>query len=137
MRRYIIKRLFMLIPILLGVSLLVFSIREDYIRSAKAKGVPNKVVTYRHALQNALLPVITTIGNSFGVVLSGSAIAENVFSLPGLGSLVVLSIKAKDTPSVMACVLFQAFFFAIVMLLVDIVYALVDPRIKAKYTKKK
>ena len=112
-------------------------IREDYVRSAKAKGVPNKVVIYRHALQNALLPVITTMGNTFGVVMGGSAVAENVFSLPGIGSLIVLSITAKDTPTVMAIVLFQAFFFAVVMLIVDLIYAMVDPRIKAKYAKKK
>lgn len=110
-------------------------IREDYVRSARAKGVPEKVVVYRHALQNALLPVITTIGNTFGGVLGGSTIVESVFTLPGLGSLLVLSIKAKDQPTVIASVTFLAFFFALVMLLVDIIYAYVDPRIKAKYEK--
>lgn len=112
-------------------------IREDYVRSARAKGVPERVVVYRHALQNALLPVITTIGNTFGGVLGGSTVVESVFTLPGLGSLLVLSIKAKDQPTVMASITFLAFFFAIVMLVVDIIYAYVDPRIKAKYEKVK
>lgn len=110
-------------------------IRDDYVRTAKAKGVPNRVVIYRHALQNALLPIITTIGSTFGFVLGGSVVAENVFSMPGLGSLIVLSIKSKDEPAVLACVLFQAFFFAIVMLVVDILYAYADPRIRSKYLK--
>ncbi len=118
-------------------STMLECIREDYIRSARAKGVPNRKVIYQHALQNALLPVITTIGSTFGTVLGGSTVCENVFSLPGIGSLIVLSIKAKDEPTVMACVLFLAFFFAVVMLIVDIVYAFIDPRIKAKYAAAK
>ena len=116
-------------------STMLEEIRQDYVRTARSKGVPDKVVTYKHALKNALLPVITTIGSSFGAILGGSVIAESVFNLPGLGSLIVLSIKAKDTPSVLASVLLLAFFFAIIMLIVDLVYAFIDPRIKAKYQK--
>ncbi|HHU70220.1 MAG TPA: ABC transporter permease [Thermoanaerobacterales bacterium] len=114
-------------------STMLESIRQDYVRTAKSKGVPNNKVIYQHALKNALLPVVTTIGSSFGQILGGSVIAESVFSLPGLGSLIVLSIKAKDTPCVLASVLLLAFFFAIIMLVVDLVYAFIDPRIKAKY----
>lgn len=75
------------------------------------------------------------IGSAFGAILGGSVIAESVFNLPGLGSLIVLSIKAKDTPSVLASVLLLAVFFALIMLIVDLVYAFIDPRIKAKYAK--
>jgi len=110
-------------------------IRQDYIRTAKAKGVPINVITYKHALKNAMLPVVTTIGQNFGAILGGSVIAESVFSLPGIGSLVILGIRSKDTPTVIASVLMIAFFFAIIMLFVDLIYAFIDPRIKAKYAK--
>ena len=116
-------------------STMLEEIRHDYVRTARSKGVPEKKVIYGHALKNALLPVITTIGSAFGAILGGSVIAESVFNLPGLGSLIVLSIKAKDTPSVLASVLLLAVFFALIMLIVDLVYAFVDPRIKAKYAK--
>jgi peptide/nickel transport system permease protein len=116
-------------------STMLEEIRQDYIRTAKAKGVPDNVVTYKHALKNALLPVITTIGQNFGAILGGSVVAESVFSLPGIGSLVILGIKSKDTPTVIASVLVIAFFFAIIMLVVDLLYALIDPRIKEKYSK--
>lgn len=116
-------------------STMLEEIRQDYVRTARSKGVPEKKVIYGHALKNALLPVITTIGSAFGAILGGSVIAESVFNLPGLGSLIVLSIKAKDTPSVLASVLLLAVFFALIMLIVDLVYAFIDPRIKAKYAK--
>ena len=118
-------------------STMLESIREDYVRTARAKGVPQRKVTYQHALKNALLPVITTIGSAFGACLGGSIILENVFAIPGLGTLIVLSIKSKDIPSMLACVLISAAFFAGVMLLVDVAYAFIDPRVKAKYVKKK
>lgn len=114
-------------------STMLEEIRQDYIRTARAKGVPNNIITYKHALQNALLPVVTTIGQNFGAILGGSVVAESVFSLPGIGSLVILGIKSKDTPTVIASVLMIAFFFAMIMLIVDLLYAFIDPRIKAKY----
>ena len=116
-------------------STMLEEIRQDYIRTAKAKGVPINVITYKHALKNAMLPVVTTIGQNFGAILGGSVIAESVFSLPGIGSLVILGIRSKDTPTVIASVLMIAFFFAIIMLFVDLIYAFIDPRIKAKYAK--
>lgn len=116
-------------------STMLEEIRQDYVRTAKAKGVPDKVITYKHALKNALLPVVTTIGQNFGAILGGSVVAESVFSLPGIGSLVILGIRSKDTPTVIACVLLIAFFFAIIMLVVDLLYAFIDPRIKAKYAR--
>ena len=109
--------------------------RDHYVRTAKAKGVPDNVVTYKHALKNALLPVVTTIGQNFGAILGGSVVAETVFSLPGIGSLVILGIRSKDTPTVIASVLLISIFFAIIMLAVDMLYAFIDPRIKAKYVK--
>ena len=114
-------------------STMLEEIRQDYVRTARAKGVPENVVTYKHALKNALLPVVTTIGQNFGAILGGSVVAESVFSLPGIGSLVILGIRSKDTPTVIASVLLIAVFFAVIMLVVDILYAFIDPRIKAKY----
>lgn len=118
-------------------STMLEEIRREYVRTARSKGVPERKVIYKHALTNALLPVITTIGSCFGSILGGSVIAESVFNLPGLGSLLVLSIEAKDTPGVLASVLLMAVFYAIIMLVVDLLYAFVDPRIKAKYIVKK
>lgn len=110
-------------------------IRSDYIVTAKAKGVPQRVITYTHALKNALLPVITTVATSFGGLLGGAIITESVFNMSGLGSLIVLSIKMMDTPTVMAAVILLAVMFTLIMLVVDLIYAFIDPRIKAKYTR--
>lgn len=79
--------------------------------------------------------MVTTIGQNFGAILGGSVVAETVFSLPGIGSLVILGIRSKDTPTVIASVLLISIFFAIIMLAVDMLYAFIDPRIKAKYVK--
>ena len=108
-------------------------IRQDYIRTARAKGVKQRVVITRHALRNALIPVITVIGLQFGYLLGGAVLTETVFSWPGVGTYLVNSIKAKDTPSVMGCVIVFSIAFSIVHLLVDLLYAFVDPRIKSKY----
>ncbi|MBQ6582584.1 MAG: ABC transporter permease [Mogibacterium sp.] len=114
-------------------STMLETIRSDYIRTARSKGAPEKVVIWKHALKNALLPVITSMGMNFGAGLGGAVIIETVFGMPGLGLLIVNSIRQKDTPTVMAATLFLAFLFCIVMLIVDILYAYIDPRIKAKY----
>ncbi len=116
-------------------STMLECIRQDYITTAKAKGIPQRKIIYSHALKNALLPVITTVATSFGGLLGGAIITESVFSLPGLGSLIVLSIKLKDTPSVMASIILLAILFSLIMLLVDLIYAFSDPRIKAKYMR--
>ena len=110
-------------------------LRQDYITTAKAKGVPAKKIIYGHALKNALLPVITSVATSFGGLLGGAIIIESVFNMNGLGSLIVLSIKMKDTPTVMAAIILLAIWFSLLMLLVDLIYAFIDPRIKAKYSK--
>ena len=108
-------------------------IRQDYIRTAQDKGMKQRVVITRHALRNALIPVITVIGLQFGYLLGGAVLTETVFSWPGVGTYLVNSIKAKDTPSVMGCVIVFSIAFSIVNLLVDLLYAFVDPRIKSKY----
>lgn len=108
-------------------------IRQDYIRTAQAKGMKQRVVITRYALRNALIPVITVIGLQFGYLLGGAVLTETVFSWPGVGTYLVNSIKAKDTPSVMGCVIVFSIAFSIVNLLVDLLYAFVDPRIKSKY----
>lgn len=108
-------------------------IRQDYIRSAKAKGVSKNKVIYKHALKNALIPVVTVIGLQFGSLLGGAVLTETVFSWPGIGQFLVASIKAKDTPSVLGCVIIFSICFSIVNLAVDILYAYIDPRIKSKY----
>ena len=108
-------------------------IRQDYIRTAKAKGVPQKKVINKHALKNALIPVVTVIGLQFGSLLGGAVLTESVFSWPGVGTFLINSIKAKDTPAVLGCVIIFSICFSIVNLVVDILYAYIDPRIKAKY----
>ncbi len=108
-------------------------IRQDYIRTAKAKGVSHRKVINKHALKNALIPVVTVIGLQFGALLGGAVLTEAVFAWPGLGTYLVNSIKAKDTPAVLGCVIIFSICFSIVNLCVDLLYAYIDPRIKSKY----
>lgn len=108
-------------------------IRQDYVRTARAKGQKEKVVIGRHALKNALIPIITVIGVQFGYLLGGAILTEVVFSIPGVGRLMVESIKMRNYPVVQGGVLYIAIAFSLVNLLVDLLYAYVDPRIKAQY----
>ncbi|MGN0159733.1 MAG: nickel ABC transporter permease [Brotaphodocola sp.] len=108
-------------------------IRQDYIRTAKAKGVSHNKVINKHALKNALIPVVTVIGLQFGSLLGGAVLTETVFAWPGVGTYLVNSIKAKDTPAVLGCVIIFSICFSIVNLCVDLLYAFIDPRIKSKY----
>lgn len=108
-------------------------IRQDYIRTARAKGLSERVVINRHALKNALIPVITVIGLQFGYLLGGAVLTETIFSWPGVGRLIVEAIRQKDFPVVQGGVLLLAITFSIVNLVVDILYAYIDPRIKAQY----
>lgn len=117
-------------------STMLETIRQDYIRTARSKGATEKIIIWRHALKNALLPVVTVIGSEFGGLLGGAILIESVFGLPGLGSLVVNSIRTKDVPQVMAATLFIAFIFCIVLLANDIAYAYIDPRVKARYEQR-
>lgn len=110
-------------------------IRADYIVTARAKGASERAVTYKHALRNALIPIVTQAGASFGVLLGGALINETIFSIPGLGSYMVTAIKARDYPAIQGAVVLVAVSFGIVMLVVDILYAMIDPRIRAQYKK--
>lgn len=108
-------------------------VRQDYIRTAKAKGVNKKTVIRKHALRNALIPIVTVVGLQFGHMLGGMVLTETVFSIPGMGRLMVDSIKSKDTPMVLGCIITLATVFSLVNLCIDILYAFIDPRIKSVY----
>lgn len=108
-------------------------IRQDYIRTAKAKGQEERVITRKHALANALIPITTVIGTQFGQLMGGALMTEVIFSIPGIGRLMVDSIKMRDIPLVMGSVLFVAVTFALVNLIVDILYTFIDPRVKSQY----
>lgn len=110
--------------------------RQDYIDTARAKGVKESVVTVKHMLSNALIPIITVVGLQFGQLLGGSIITETVFAWPGIGRFTIEAIKMKDTPTVLGCVIFLSVMFSVVNLLIDILYAFVDPRIKSQYKAK-
>ncbi|MDE1549276.1 ABC transporter permease [Jeotgalibaca caeni] len=106
---------------------------QDYIRTAHAKGVSDGTVTFHHALRNALIPVVTVIGLQFGALLGGAVLTETIFSINGIGTMMVNSIRTRDTMMVQGGVLFIAFIFTVVNLCVDILYAYIDPRIRAQY----
>ncbi|MCD8511242.1 MAG: ABC transporter permease [Bacillus sp. (in: Bacteria)] len=105
-------------------------IKQDYMRTAEAKGVNVVRLIQGHGLQNALIPVITLIGLQFGHLLAGAVVTETVFALPGIGSLAIEAIATRDMPTVQGLVLFMAFMFIIVNLFIDIIYSMIDPRIK-------
>jgi len=105
-------------------------LRLDYVRTAKAKGLGWSKVTLRHALKNAMIPVITTIGTAFGVLLGGAVIVEIVFTYPGLGRLVVLAVQRRDYPLVQGALLMTSVIYVVVNLAVDLLYSVFDPRIK-------
>ncbi len=115
-------------------SSMLETIRADYIRTARAKGATERKVIWGHAMKNALLPVITVTGMNFGGLIGGAVVCESLYALPGLGNFLLTSIRQKDIPSVMGSTMFLAAVFSLIMLIVDILYALVDPRIKSKYT---
>lgn len=111
-------------------------IRQDYVITARAKGQKERVITYHHVFRNALIPIITAAGSAFGIALCGAVITEQVFSIPGLGNLMVNAITTRDYPLVRGSVLLLAVSFSLVNLLVDLLYACVDPRIKAQFAGK-
>lgn len=105
-------------------------LRQDYVRTARAKGVGERVVIYRHALKNAMIPILTVFGLEFGYNLGGAVLTETVFSLPGVGRLIVEGIFARDYPVVQGALLLVATTFVLVNLLTDVAYAFFDPRIR-------
>jgi len=105
-------------------------LRQEYIRTARSKGLHERIVLVRHCLKNAFLPVITVVGIQIGYLLGGTVIVEHIFSLPGLGRLVVYAIYQRDYAVTQGALLFMAFAFAVTNLVVDVVYATIDPRIR-------
>lgn len=103
---------------------------EDYIRTARAKGLSGRPVIFKHALRNALIPVVTTAGVQFGALLGGAVVVETIFSLPGLGLLAINAIQARDIPVIQGSVLVFSLCFVLVTLLVDLLYAVINPRVR-------
>jgi len=108
-------------------------VRQDYIRTVRAKGQKELAIIFNHTLRNSLIPIITIIGLQFGILLGGALLTESVFSIPGIGRLMVDSIKARDYPIVQGGVLVIAVAFSVVNLIVDLIYGFVDPRIRSQY----
>jgi peptide/nickel transport system permease protein len=111
-------------------SSMIEVLQEDYIRTSRAKGLAERLVLWRHGLKNALIPVVTMIGLIFGGMLAGAVVTETVFSRPGVGRLVVAAILSKDYPLVQGCVLFLSVVYLAVNLVVDVLYAWLDPRVR-------
>lgn len=112
-------------------------IRQDYIRTARAKGLSERVVVWKHALKNALIPVVTVVGSALGMTVGGSVIVESIFSIPGIGLYMMTGINNRDYNIINGTVVVMSACICIANLLVDILYAYIDPRIKAQYTVKK
>ena len=108
-------------------------IRQDYIRTARAKGISYGTVIQRHAVRNAMIPTLTVTGLILGIMLGGSVITETVFSWPGIGRWLVQAIFSRDTPTVLGCLILFSVCFSVVNLIVDLLYGLVDPRIRSQY----
>ena len=108
-------------------------IRPDYIRTARAKGLTERVIRRKHALKNCLIPIVTVIGGTVAFVLAGALITENVYNIRGLGSYLYTGILSRDYPIINGCVLLIAFIVCVCNLLVDISYTFIDPRIHAQF----
>jgi len=107
-------------------------LRQDFIRTERAKGLSERVVIYKHAVRNAMIPVVTVIGLDFGLLLAGAILTETVFSWPGIGRYVVNAVRMRDYPAVQGSVMFFALVFVVVNLITDIIYVYIDPRIHYK-----
>ncbi|KIX13669.1 nickel ABC transporter permease [Dethiosulfatarculus sandiegensis] len=107
-------------------------IRQDYIRTARAKGLAERVVLYKHAVRNALIPVVTVVGIQFGYMLSGAILTETVFAWPGVGRMIVQAIYTRDYPLVQGAILFVAINFTLVNLFVDLLYGYINPRLRVE-----
>ena len=110
-------------------------IRQDYIRTVRAKGLPEIMITFSHVLRNALIPIVTVIGLQFGQLIGGAVLTETIFSIPGIGRLMVQALKNRDYPVILGCVLFISVMFCLVNLVIDVIYAFLDPKIKAQYSR--
>ena len=112
-------------------------IRQDYIRTARAKGQTERKVIISHALRNSMIPIITAIAIQLGSMLGGAIVTETVFAIPGIGMLMIQSIKARDYPTIQGAVVVIAVMFSLLNLVVDIIYTFVDPRLKSIYQTKR
>jgi len=112
-------------------------LRQDYITTARSKGLSERTVVYRHALKNAVIPVIMVIGGVFGSSLGGSLVTEVIFSIPGLGQYIMAGLNNRDYPVIQSGILIISGMFAVIILIVDVVFAMVDPRIRSQYSRKK
>lgn len=108
-------------------------IRQDYIRTARAKGQSERKVIVHHALKNALIPIITVAGLQFGGLLGGAVLTESVFAIPGVGKYMLDAISARNYPVILGGVLVLALIYSLINLLVDVIYAYADPRMKSQY----
>lgn len=129
------------VPSIGGVAKLMRSdllevIRSDYVVTARSKGLSERSILYKHAVPNSLIPVITNIGTSFGRSLGGTVIIETTFSIPGVGLYIQKAISNRDYPAIRGSVLVLALIFCVIILIVDLVYAYIDPRIKAQYERR-
>lgn len=107
-------------------------LQQDFVRTARAKGLPERLVVYRHALRNVWVPLLTTIGVIFGTLLSGTFVVETVFNIPGLGRMAIDGIFARDYPVAMSVVLLFTFFYSFTNLIIDLAYGFIDPRIRVE-----
>ncbi len=114
-------------------SVMLDSIRQDYVRTARAKGCSESTVIWKHAFRNSTLTLITITGTTLSSLMGGAIVVEQVFTIPGLGVMIVTAIQRKDIPEVMGALVFLALFFLVMMLIVDLLYAAVDPRLKARF----
>lgn len=117
-------------------SSMIDVIRQDYLRTARAKGVTEKIVIRKHAFRNALIPIITIIGTQMAASLGGSVLTETVFSWPGVGRLIIDSVHQRDVPMVTGSIIMTTILISILLLIIDLLYAVVDPRIKTQYAHK-
>jgi ABC-type dipeptide/oligopeptide/nickel transport system permease component len=111
-------------------SSMLEELSSDYVRTARAKGLPTSAVLLRHALRNALIPIITILGLQFGTLLAGTIVTETIFSWPGIGRLTVMAISSRDYPLLQGCILVIALSYVLVNLLTDVLYAVIDPRVR-------
>jgi peptide/nickel transport system permease protein len=135
LQRLLLPAIALALPILANLSRLVRTamldaLGQDYIRTARAKGLGERAVLYRHALRNALIPFVTSVGIMTGYLLGGAIVVEQVFSIPGIGRLIVGAIASRDFPVLQGGLLFLAVVYLAINLIVDILYAVVDPRVR-------
>ena len=115
-------------------AVMLDTVHAEYIKTARAKGCTERVVIWKHAFKNAMLPIINGAGLGFSALLGGAILTETIFAMPGIGVYTLAALRANDTPVVMASTIFLSFIFCMVVLAIDLIYAFVDPRIKAKFS---